>query len=134
VTHLFYQVLFLASKLTSVGVIKISDLKVRISAALVTADDQKLLELLLKAYEQKHEPIYGVAYGLTQMMPPFEDYDATIEVFTALFGSTEEKLAAIFSGYTYVNLQPFDQGFVSVLEKYSQWPIANYILALYHDH
>jgi hypothetical protein len=112
----------------------ISDLELALSSALKKEDDQQLLELLSSAYKQKLSTTHCIAYALTEMMPPFEDYDVATKVLKDLFGTEAEKIAAILCGYIYVNLQPFDESFVEVLKKYSACPISNYILALYLDY
>lgn len=110
------------------------DLDVAISSALKEEDDQKLLELLSHSHRLKLSDMYSVAYSLVEMMPPFESYDVATDVLRGRFGTDAEKIAAIFCGYIYVNLQPFDDSFATVLTKYSDCSIANYILALYFDY
>ena len=112
----------------------ISDMGSAIEIALLRENNKKLLELLSVAHENRLSETHSIAYALTAMMPPFEDYEQAVEVLTSLFGSKEEKVAAIFLGYLYVNLQPFDDSFVRVLKKYTSCSISNYILALYFDY
>ncbi|MCE0494155.1 hypothetical protein [Vibrio salinus] len=110
------------------------DLDIAISFALKEDDDQQLLELLSRSHRLKLSVVHSMAYALMEMMPPFENYDLATDVLKGWFGTNSEKIAAIFCGYIYVNLQPFDDSFVNILDKYSDCSVANYILALYFDY
>lgn len=112
----------------------ISNLELALSVALEKEDDQQLLELLSSIHDQKLSTTHSIAYALTEMMPPFENYDVATQVLKTLFGMEAEKTSAIFCGYIYVNLQPFDDSFVEILKKYSTCSISHYILALYFDY
>lgn len=107
-----------------------------LSLALKNDDDDQILKLLSSAYKQSMGPEYSIGYALTQMMPPFGDFDIATDVLKSVLKNENEteKVAAIFCGYIYVTLQPFDDDFVVVLQKYKDCAIANYILALYFDY
>ena len=96
--------------------------------------DDLAIRQSLKIAHLKQGGIYSIAYALTVMMPPFEDYDDAIEVLSQTFGTAVEKTAAIFAGYIYVTLQPIDESFTSILRKYKHCAFANYILAMYYDY
>ena len=104
-----------------------------LACALINHNDIEVSELLKKAHEGLGG-VYSLAYALIEMMPPFENYDTATDVLVQLYGGADERIAAIFAGYIFVNLQPFDNGFESILINYKDCPVANYILSLYFDY
>ncbi|NQZ05637.1 MAG: hypothetical protein HRT35_00610 [Algicola sp.] len=111
-----------------------NDIDTEIAKAFKTENDQALQELLLQAHNSNLNPIYSIAYGLTEMMPPFEDYQLAADAFCSLYGTKDEKIAAIFNAYIYVNLQPINDAFIAVLQAYEGCEIANYMLAQYYEY
>ncbi len=104
-----------------------------ILAALKIENDFDLLDLLAQAKAEAGHSIFAIAYALCAMQPPHNNPSKAGSELVAIFGKPAELTAAIICAFIDTKLEPIQQEYLKILQKYPENATANYMLSLHYD-